>query len=151
MTRTLIAALLAGVTLTALAQSTDREKFSQWSVDCRIDAMTDAKTCLIHSSPVRLVVAVKNGNLEAIMVGGRHDPGSNVMIRLDSNQPLSAREPGFRGHAAAMIIESIPKAKRILTRHTEWPSKQVDGEFSTEGFADAFEFAVERSKISKQQ
>lgn len=135
MIRVFLAIVVLAVAVPASAQQVERQTFGEWTARCDVDKMTDAKKCLVFSS--LLAFGFTNGRLEIAVVGRRHYPGSQVMLRFDSDPPLSSKEPGFTGREAASILEHIGRAQRVLIRYREWPDKFVEKEFSTTGFTDA--------------
>jgi len=144
MTRTLVALLLGGISLTTYAQSTDRQMFGEWRVDCRDKA--GVKSCLILLPPAHLMVAIKDGAVQMVVVGTSHAPASQVTLRLDDEPPLSTKPPGFTGSDASAIVERLPKAQRVFTRHSPGARRDVDGQGSPNGFSEALQFAIATSK-----
>jgi hypothetical protein len=125
--------------LTARAQQIERQTFGEWTARCEVDKMTDAKKCFVYSRP--LYFGFSNGRLELVFVGTKHHPGSQVMLRIDNEPPLSVKEPGFTGGQAADILKLVAaNAQRIRTRHQEWPGKFVESELSPTGFAEALAY-----------
>src|SRR5215472_13396955 len=88
-------ALILNLSLAFLAQAQpkERQKFVEWSVICEVDRMTDKKNCFIISQTVNF--AFSNGRLMAVSVGIKHYPGSNVVLRIDSEPALSTKAPAF--------------------------------------------------------
>lgn len=130
----------------ARAQQIERQTFGEWTARCEVDKMTDAKKCLLYSRPLHF--AFNNGRLELVFVGTKHYPGSQVMLRIDNEPPLSVKEPGFTGGQASDILNRfVTNAQRIRTRYREWPGKFVDSELSTTGFAEALGYVRSASGV----
>jgi TonB family protein len=121
------------------ALEVERRTFGDWTARCETDKMTDAKKCLVLSKPVAF--GFLDGRLQIVLVGTKHYPGSQVMLRIDSEPPLSTKEPGFTGKQADEILNRFTgNADRIRTRYREWPGRFVDSELSTRGVADALAY-----------
>jgi hypothetical protein len=130
--------LLLSLALPAVAQQIERQAFGDWTGRCWVDKMTDAQKYLVMSAvSAPVAFGFTNGNLDIVIVGRKHHPGSQVMLRIDSDPPLTSKEPGFTGREATVILDRFANAQRIRIRYREWPNKFVDGELSTNGFADA--------------
>jgi invasion protein IalB len=114
-----------------------------WSVSCSVDAMTDAKHCRVSQQTVR--VAVLGPRCEVgIAVGTEHFPGTSSLVRLDTGPPIttSARDGVFDVKAGILLVARMKKAKTMVTRHTEWPSRApVDTEIDLKGFLEAADYA----------
>jgi hypothetical protein len=77
-----------------------------------------------------------------VSVGIKHYPGSDVMLRIDTEPALSTKAPAFRDREAADILERFTKnPQRILIRYRQYPGgKYVDREVSIEGFSEALAY-----------
>ena len=133
--------------LTVMAQQVERQTFGGWTAQCEVDKMSDAKKCLVFSKP--LFFGFTNGHLSIVIIGTKHYPGSQVMLRIDDEPPLSGQQPGFTGGQATKIMERCATdAQRIRTRYREWPTGSfVEGELSPKGFADALAYVRSASGV----
>jgi len=128
--------LVLSLVLISRAQETD-QTFGAWTASCEVDKMTDAKRCFLMSSPIAF--AFYDGRVDFLHVGTKHYPGSGVMLRVDSDPPLFAKEPGFSWQAEE-ILKRFATAQRILTRYHRFAGGVVDNEVSMRGFADALAY-----------
>jgi hypothetical protein len=143
-----LAGALLALSLAVSAQVSASQDFGAWRVQCRVDSMSDKTSCLVFSSPPQLYFAFKDGRVQMVGVGTRHDPGSLVMLRLDSEPAMSATAPGFSGTQAQSITEGMLRAQRVRTRYTKFPREPMEHEFSTQEFEPAMAFAIKSTEPS---
>jgi len=145
----LVVALILNLFLALFVQAepSERQTFGKWTVICEVDKMTDKKNCFIISQTVNF--AFSTGRLMGVSVGIKHYPGSDVMLRIDSEPALSAKAPAFRDREAAEILERFTKnPQRILIRYRQYPEgKYVDREVSIEGFSEALAYVRSASGV----
>ena len=111
-----------------------------WQSICRRDKMTDDRRCFLIQGG--LSVTVDRSNSFSVNIGHNHYPGTNVMLRLDSEKPMSAGENGWIGVDAGKIVKKILASKKVATRFTKWPNKvPSDEEFDPHGLDVAIEYA----------
>ena len=77
-----------------------------------------------------------------VYVGMDNLPGSSEIIRIDSNQPI--RWDTTNEHSPPKAIAQMIRGNILRFRWSEWPSGQVSGEVSLQGFTAAFEEAKRR-------
>lgn len=114
-----------------------------WRIECTIDAMTDAPTCLLAEGgsaiPFFRVFLGRGGYL--VSFGGRKYPGSELEVRVDSLTARRAPErSGFVSADARDLLTEMASGRRALLRMTEWPSNQYDSRIlNLQGFGAAYE------------
>lgn len=114
-----------------------------WRIECTIDAMTDAPTCLLSEAgsaiPFFRAFLGRGGYL--VSFGGQKYPGSELEVRVDSLTARRAPErPGFVSADARDLLAEMASGRQALLRLTEWPSRQHDSRIlNLKGFGAAYE------------
>jgi len=111
---------------------------SNWDISVRIDKMDDTHFCFLSRGD--LVVGIWKDGAPFVRVGSSHYPNSNIAVRVDKNEPVSAPEKtGFTNAQAARIVEQLSKGKSLLTRYQEWPNQSYkDKSIELFGFPQAW-------------
>ena len=113
-----------------------------WSVGCRKDAMTDARSC--HVKKGDLWVWAYSTGVRRVIIGGDHYPGYAAQIRVDSQAPLSTPASGegvFGPQGAKSAISQLLRGETVVTRYVDWPHRgNVDKTESLYGFKQAYEY-----------
>lgn len=111
-----------------------------WSVGCKKDPIDDTKQC--RMSIYDLSITVHSDGSPVVYIGASHDPGSNVVIRIDGEKAISIPEgTQFLGRNAPQIIERLSTAKQVTTRYSKWPREGYqDKTFELYGFNEAYAY-----------
>lgn len=119
---------------------------SNWSIDCRPDAMTDERRCEIdggkrHDFSVKMN---RKGGISEICVTGHDFPGRTGAIRFDQSKAIETDQDGcIAGSYGAHML----KATSARTRTVEWPyDEYIDRETPLMGFSDTYGLAVQLNK-----
>ncbi|PWJ80598.1 hypothetical protein C7441_112140 [Pseudaminobacter salicylatoxidans] len=110
-----------------------------WSIDCRVDAMTDKRDCNISSKTGGPFVYYGSAaSPQSVCIMGHDFPGRHGMIRVDSDAPIQTDNEGCV--AAASILPQMKTGSSMTTRRYEWPYDYTrDETISLDGFAKAIE------------
>lgn len=111
----------------------DRDKYgTNWSMSCKLDKMDDTHWCSLDREDLR--VGIWKDGTPFVSVGNSHYPGSNIVVRVDKNEPITASEKtGFTKTQSLEIIGQLKKGSSVLTRYQKWPY-QSNKDKSTELF-----------------
>lgn len=110
-----------------------------WSIGCKLDEMDDSHWCYIKKKD--LMVGLWKDGKAFVSIGSDHYPSSQVTIRVDKLQPISAPEKiGFSNEQVTAIIGQLSKGSSALTRYQEWPYKSnIDKPIDLYGFSQALQ------------
>lgn len=111
-----------------------------WSLSCKVDAMTDAKSCMLSRRD--LYLHYRGDSEWSVHVGANNYPGRAVSIRIGDNPAQSSREPGFSGVQARQLVEQLMEEPRVRTRYFRWPSGIPEQDFVAEGFRTAVDLVM---------
>ncbi|EKU29860.1 hypothetical protein C660_11712 [Alcaligenes sp. HPC1271] len=93
-----------------------------WSISCNKDAMNDHVTCRANRGDLLVFYSKSDGFLVDLM--GDKYPGSNISIRIDNGQVVTAGEAsGFSKSQSKNILASIKDGDKVATRYIGWPYK----------------------------
>lgn len=131
--------------------SLNESYFSNWSLSCEKDAMTDKKRCSMQLNDLWIYVYANGKSI--VSIGSEHFPGSSVAIRIDGGTPIKAsgdNDGDYSPATSAKIIAQLKKAKTITTRFMKWPYQHwVDQSWDLYGFPEAYQYitwAVKRGR-----
>lgn len=115
-------------------------RFKNWSVQCKKDAIDDSKMCYLNLDLDLFLFMQADGEMR-LSVGASRYPGSSIAIRVDDKPAFVANErAAFSGAKAKEIVEAIKGGKQVITRYDKWPQGTNDATFGTYGFAEAVEY-----------
>lgn len=110
-----------------------------WSIDCRVDSMSDRRSCSIKASGGELLVYYGTaGQPQEICIIGHDFPGRRGMIRVDKNQPVST---GLDGCVpASRLLSQLKRGTTVSFRYYEWPyDYSKDAQHTLRGLGKAME------------
>lgn len=91
-----------------------------WSIDCRVDAMSDRRKCSFYSETGGLLVDYGTGAApQRICIVGHDFPGRNGMIRVDDKPPVVTNSAGCV--PASRLLAQLSSGQNVTTRRFEWP------------------------------
>lgn len=111
----------------------------EWQIDCRVDAMTDARNCSLLGGEYYSVFIDFGASTAAkrICAMGHDFPGRTAAIRFGQGKPI---ETDSEGCIAGSYITEMRTAPYVRTRTVKWPyDVNVDHQSSLEGFPDALD------------
>jgi hypothetical protein len=124
---------------------------SNWQVRCEKDPLTGEKHCEMQMRDL-YVFLFATGKI-IVSVGSGHYPGSDVVVQMDKDPPISApagEDGDFNAKTSLQLVQQLKKAKTVTTRYMKWPYKTwKDETWEIYGFNEAFQYlnwAVERMK-----
>lgn len=98
-------------------------KEKNWNISCKKDAMTDERYCSADRDGFLLFFSKKDGVISGVL--GEKYPGSTILVRIGSEQPISAPESrGFSKAQTSKIIESAADGTTFSVRYVDWPYKR---------------------------
>ena len=100
-----------------------------WQVRCKKDPADSSKYCMSTRDDLGVGVLLKADGSSAhrINIGsGSHYPGSEQILRVDMDAPISAGPKGFEDAISRQIIERMKSARQVTTRYRKWPGDYVD-------------------------
>lgn len=111
----------------------------RWSIDCRVDAMTDRRNCSIDSGSDGLFIHYGTAaQPRSVCILGHDFPGRTGMIRVEGNSPIATDTDGCVG--ASAILSQIMTGTTVVTRRVEWPyDYSVDATTTLRGFTKAMD------------
>lgn len=114
-------------------------QLADWSIDCRVDAMTDERNCSFHGDIDGLFVSYGTHQQPKIVCAFGHDyPGRQAMIRIDQNPALTTDTMGCI--EASSIMPQLTTGSIALVRSVRWPNDfPVDASVSLAGFVKTLE------------
>jgi hypothetical protein len=88
----------------------------------KVDAMTDAKTCIVLAGRRGSVTVSFLGNKQPLVgVAGRAYPGrEDVGVRVDGGKAY-AGDSFIRGKTADALVAELRAGKQVATQYTPWP------------------------------
>ena len=92
---------------------------SLWSIECRIDAMTDDKSCSLHDKDGALFLTMTSKRHVRICAMGHDFPGRQAMLRFDSEPAVNLGEGGCSSDDTS--IDEVLRARKIAVRSYKWP------------------------------
>lgn len=110
--------------------------FGRWLIDCKKDAMDDARRCTLANPDYRIAVLFDvNGNADQICVLGHDFPGEVGAIRFDGESAIATDSTGCVDGA---YIEKLRTASKLTTRAVKFPVKvNVDTPSYINNFTEA--------------
>jgi hypothetical protein len=141
----LLSALLPAAT-PALAQEGDPgERYGAWQVGCKDDPAAGDLLCLVFRDPVGVALSRERG--EAVLVGEKPAPFSDVTARVDGGPPVRWRVfPGGRGpeEGHAGLVERMRRGSTLRVVWRERGGAEPAGAaLGLEGFERALEVLAE--------
>lgn len=122
----------------------------EWQIDCRVDAMSDARNCSLLGGEYYSVFVDfgETQTVERICAMGHDFPGRQAAIRFGQGKPI---ETDADGCIAGSYINEMKAAPYVRTRTVKWPyDVNVDHQSSLEGFPDALDLIGKiREKLPK--
>ncbi|MET1080325.1 MAG: hypothetical protein ABWY06_20115 [Pseudomonas sp.] len=111
---------------------------TNWSIKCVKDGMDDTHWCSLRKHNISIGIW-KNGS-HFISVGNDHFPSSDITLRIDKNQPVTAvAESGFTEKQADLLISQMKVGESALSRYQEWPYRaNKDKKVELYGFSEAW-------------
>ena len=95
---------------------------ANWSIGCKNDAMTDARSCTVSNSPLNLFFIFAAGKFRAVCALGHDFPGRVAQIRVGDSKPVSLGTSGcIEGAAAVTLAAAIHPGTQIRTRIYKFP------------------------------
>jgi hypothetical protein len=116
----------------------------KWLVQCKLDPITDKKTCSL--SKYDFWIFVYDDGREIVSIGNEHFPGSSVILRIDKGKPfstLSKNDGNFYGTVSKRIIKQLldDNSEMFTTRYMKWPYREwVDERIGLYGFNEAYSY-----------
>lgn len=118
-------ALITLALLAAPGHSAETTAAAKFKTSCRVDAITDVKTCMAHAGPL-FIIASSAGNW-GVLVGTSHAHNSKVTIRFDKTEPIETNPPGWIGTNANSLIDRMHQHQKLTARY-----HRIDGKVMTE-------------------
>lgn len=111
---------------------------SNWSISCEVDPIEDTHICLLSKKSI--MILLKNSSEHYVLVGKKHYPGSDTIIRIDKGEPIKATQDGvFSLEDSKKIVKALQEGKTVVTRYMEWPYKRnKDEQWEIFGFNQAW-------------
>lgn len=110
-----------------------------WTVSCRRDKMTSARSCLVYKDD--LYVGVYGNGRLTFSVGDEHFPGSQSSIRIGARRFDTSQRDGYFPNAA-QLVQLMKNGTPVVTRYMKWPYREWnDKEFVSYGFDTAIQTA----------
>ncbi|KAF1706259.1 hypothetical protein [Pseudoxanthomonas sacheonensis] len=128
-------ALLLGLALAPVglqAQEPTECELIHYRKVVKVDAMTDAKTCIVLSSVKGTVTAAVTGPGKLVLgVAGEPYPGrEEIGIRVGKGKPYHG-DTFISGAASQALLSEIRGADTVFTQYVPWPSgARQDGEYA---------------------
>lgn len=98
----------------------------EWAYSCRVDEMSDAKTCSASAEGSDLFVFAQKGRISFGVVGDTF-PGRPEKIRIDENKAISFDDDyGPDVASNASIERQLRTGKQVRTRYIKWPAEVSD-------------------------
>lgn len=113
---------LALAPLLAQAGEPTECELSPYKKIVKVDAMTDAKTCIVLAGRRGSVTVSFLGNKQPLVgVAGRVYPGrDDVGVRVDGGKAYRA-ESFVRGKEADALVAELRAGRTVATQYTPWP------------------------------
>lgn len=110
-----------------------------WTVSCRRDKMTSARSCLVYKDD--LYVGVYGNGRLTFSVGDEHFPGSQSSIRIGSRRFDTGQRDGYFPNAP-QLVQLMKNGTPVVTRYMKWPYREwIDKEFVSYGLGTAIQAA----------
>lgn len=109
-----------------------------WIVNCKTDSMTDRQQCTIVRGDFFLFW---QDGYSISLLGDKY-PHTQVMFRVDSSSPITAREDrGITGGAAQRLLGQMQDGRILRTRYTNWPyATHRESTIELAGFTEALAY-----------
>jgi hypothetical protein len=113
-----------------------------WSIDCRIDRMTDVRECSISSKFGGIWVGYGASDApQTVCIMGHDFPGRRGMIRVDRNRAVRTGTDGCV--SASSVLPQLVNGEDVVVRRVEWPYDYDRDEAHTlKGFRKAMEIVA---------
>lgn len=112
---------------------------NSWYIKCSKDQIDDKITCFMLRKSIGIIY--EKGKKPRLLIGHNNYPDTEIIIRIDKEQPHKANHLGFTDIESSKIFSEMQSGKEIFTRHSDWPYKAgIDNQISTFGFKQAYEF-----------
>ncbi len=124
-----------------------------WSVGCKIDAMTDERTCSINRHPVEPgdpFITFLDGRDRAggVCVQQHNFPGRSAAIRIDGRPAIPAGTAGCV--SLAVIARQLHDGKIWTSRRYTWPNDfPVDHKIDLKGLSVALDILLKLRSIKR--
>ena len=111
---------------------------SNWSVMCKVDEIDDTSICALNRDDLHIAIW-KDGST-VISLGGDTAAGSQVVIRVDKNQPItSSIDVYFNESQTQDIIKQLQQGSTVVTRYRKWADgPDIDKSTNLFGFSQAY-------------
>lgn len=115
--------------------------FGRWLIDCKKDAMDDARRCSLANLDYRIAVFYDaSGNADEICVLGHDFPGETGAIRFDAEPALATDKTGC---IAGAYVQKLRTSSKLTTRAVKFPVKMnVDTPSYINNFIEAERFTL---------
>lgn len=113
-----------------------------WKLRCRISSSEQLRHCVLQKGDV-FIHRYQDGSF-MVDVGINKKPESNILVRIDSNEAVTAdTQHGFTVQQTSLILEQMKTGKRMTTRYAEesnrWETEKTINLFAYPQAADLVE------------
>jgi hypothetical protein len=117
----------------------EKDHENNWALRCRLDEKQTLESCLLQKKDVTIRRDAKE--VVSLGVGNNHQPGSEMLIRIDRNWAITASaQEGFSEEQTTQILTQMKAGRQLDTRYQE-SSRQwkTDKTMTLFGFKQALE------------
>lgn len=117
------------------------QELAQWKAVYKYSEASGNAVCNLRAPRVLMgfmLFRSEDLEVEALVVGGRKDPGSLVHVKI-GDQRFSGRENDMMYWAQADVLEALLSSDEIWTEWTAWPGKHREANYLLGDFAEKYE------------